>query len=199
MASEPPFLLAIFMVLFKITMTGLLDRIDAIIRPALAAKGIEIVQMKMVDGKKRKTLQILAENAQTGRITLDECAIASRTISMLLDVEDVINGAYNLEVSSPGIDRPLTKPSDYKKFLGFEARIETALPMAGRSRFRGVLAASTEEDVTITVDGVPHLISFGNVAQAQLVLSDALIKAYQKGGAFYVAPAKDETTQPVSV
>lgn len=104
-------------------MAALADRIEALIRPALAAKGIDIVQIKIVDGSKRKTLQILAENAATGRITLDECATASRTISALLDVEDVVAGAYNLEVSSPGIDRPLMKAADYEKFIGFEARI----------------------------------------------------------------------------
>lgn len=184
-ASEPPFLLA----KFTDAMSTLVNKIDAIIRPSLAAKGIDIVQIKLVEGAKRKTIQILAENTATGRITLDECALASRTISALLDVEDVVPGAYNLEVSSPGIDRPLVNMADFAKYLGFEARIETSLPIAGRGKFRGMLRQAEGDTITIEVDGAEHSIALGNVAQAKLVLSDALIKAYQKGGVF--AP-KDE-------
>jgi ribosome maturation factor RimP len=111
----------------------LMDLLDG----PLQADGLELVQVKLVDGAKRKTLQVLLENAQTGRITLDECAQASRKISMLLDVEDVISGAFNLEVSSPGIDRPLVKRADFERFLGFEAKVESKLPIDGRRRFKG--------------------------------------------------------------
>lgn len=175
-------------------MSTLVTRIDEIIRPALAAKDIDVVQIKIVDSNQRKTIQILADNLVTGRITLDECAQASRTISALLDVDDVVPGAYNLEVSSPGIDRPLVKMADYEKYQGFEAKLETALPVGGRSRFRGVLKAPESEQVSIQVDGTLYQIPLGNISQAKLVLTDALIKAHQKGGAS--APKEQPNTEP---
>ena len=174
-------------------MAGLAERITDLIRPSLAAKGLAVVQVKIVDGSNRKTIQILAENEATNRITLDECALASRTIATLLEVEDIVPGAYNLEVSSPGIDRPLITAADFERFLGFEAKVETALPISGRSRFRGILKALENENLTIEVDNAEHEIALGNIAQAKLTLSDALLKAYQKGGKF--APKSETKTE----
>lgn len=158
-------------------MKPLSEQITDLIAPSLEPMNIEIVQVQVVDGAKRKTIQVLAENRETGRITLDECAKASRTISALLDVEDVIRGAYNLEVSSPGIDRPLVKAADFAKYVGFEVKVETALPVDGRRRFRGELIEASEDNVVVRVDGADHRLSIGNIQQAKPVLTEALIKA----------------------
>lgn len=152
-----------------------------IITPSLEAKDLEVVQVKMIDGSKRKTLQILVENMKTGRVTLDECSDASRTISALLDVEDVIASAYQLEVSSPGIDRPLVKPADFERYLGFEAKIETQLPVQGRRRFKGQLITLEDQQLSIRVDATEYSIPLSNIMSAKLVLNDALMKAHKQG------------------
>lgn len=162
-------------------MKALTERIAEIISPSLEADGFGVVQVNVVDGNKRRTVQVLAENVETGRITLDECAKLSHTISALLDVEDVIPSAYNLEVSSPGIDRPLVKAADYERYIGFDAKIETALPVDGRRRFKGPLTAVDETSVTIKVDNEEYCLAMDNVHSAKLVLNDALIKAHQDG------------------
>lgn len=158
-------------------MKPLTDQIADIIAPPLEAMGIEVVQVQVVDGARRKTIQILADNSETGRITLDECAKASRTISAILDVEDVVKGEYNLEVSSPGIDRPLVKPADFARYVGFEIKLETALPVEGRRRFRGELLEATQDEVAIRVETVDYRLDISNIQQAKPVLTDKLIKA----------------------
>lgn len=160
-------------------MKPLAERIAEIIRPSLEAMGFDLVQVQVMDGKKRKTLQVFAENRETGRITLDECAQASRTISTLLDVEDVMEGAYNLEVSSPGIDRPLTRPADYERHLGFDVKVETRLPIQGRRRFKGQLIAAQPDQITIRIDGEDHRLNLADIATARPVLTDAFIKAHR--------------------
>lgn len=157
------------------------QKLTDLLSPALEAKGLELVLIKLVDGANRKTLQVLVENAKTGRVTLDECADASRTISALLDVEEAISGAFNLEVSSPGIDRPLVKRADFERFLGFDAKLEVKLPIDGRRRFKGQLLMLEGDDITMKIDGESHVIALANVASAKLVLTDALMKAYQSG------------------
>ncbi|MCI5050236.1 MAG: ribosome maturation factor RimP [Rickettsiales bacterium] len=172
-------------------MKALTQRITDIIEPSLQADGFELVQVSIMEGKKQRTVQIMAENAQTGRITLDECAKVSRTISALLDVEDAIDSAYTLEVSSPGVDRPLTKHADFERYLGFDAKIETALPIDGRRRFKGPLKAVDAERVTIQVDAEEFALPLSNIQQAKLVLTDALLKAHQDG-AFQSQQPKEE-------
>lgn len=162
-------------------MQTLEQKLTDLLAPPLQAIGLELVQLKILEGAGRKTLQVLVENAVTGRVTLDECAEASRTISMLLDVEDVIASAFNLEVSSPGIDRPLVKRADYERFLGFDAKIETKLPMAGRRRFKGQLVLLEGDIIQIKVDAEVHSVPLTNIATAKLILTDSLMKAYQDG------------------
>ena len=157
------------------------QKIEELITPSLEAMGLELVQLKVVSGQKSKVLQVFADNPATGRITVDECAKASRTISALLDVEDLISGQYNLEVGSPGIDRPLVKPADYEKYQGFDVKVETALMVNGRRRFKGPLKEVNQDGVVVVVDGEPYQIDFSNINNAKLVLSDALIKAHQDG------------------
>jgi len=162
-------------------MKTLSDKIAAIIEPSLQAEGFAVVKVNVVDGSKRRTVQVMIENTATGRISLDECAQLSHSISALLDVEDCLSSAYVLEVSSPGIDRPLVRREDYERYLGFEAKIETALPVQGRRRFKGPLMQATDEAVTIRVDTQDYTLAWPNINAAKLVLTDALIKAHQDG------------------
>lgn len=162
-------------------MKTLNSKIADVIRPSMEADGFALVQVNVMDGSRRRTIQVLAENEKTGRITLDECAQLSHAISALLDVEDVIEGAYNLEVSSPGVDRPLINQADFEKYQGFDAKIETALPVDGRRRFKGVLVAVDDLSVTIRVDNQDYRLVLDNIHAAKLILTDALIKAHQDG------------------
>lgn len=156
------------------------EQLYSLIEPSAKALGYNIVQINMRDGTKAKTLQILAERVSDRGMSIDDCTKLSRQISAVLDVEDVIAGNYNLEVSSPGIDRPLVQPNDFEEYLGFEAKIETKLPIAGRKRFKGDLTGFENNVATIVVDGTPVEIAFDDIQSAKLVLTDALIKAHQE-------------------
>ena len=158
---------------------SLVEQIEGLISPSLTSMGFELVQVKFMDGRSSQTLQIMAERPD-GSMSLDDCALISRQVSAILDVEDIVTEAYRLEVSSPGIDRPLVKPADYKKYVGHSAKVETALPVDGRKRFAGVLKAVENDGVIITVDKKDHRLPFVDISGAKLVLTDALIKAHQK-------------------
>jgi ribosome maturation factor RimP len=161
-------------------MNALADRIAAMIEPSLTAMGYDLVRVQ-VDGKRQARLQIMAERHDGSGMGVEDCAALSRHISALLDVEDPIEGAYTLEVSSPGIDRPLTRFGDFSRFAGYEARIESRLPIDGRRRFRGRLAGVREESVVIDVDGTEVAIPFDDIERAKLVLTDALLRASAPG------------------
>ena len=156
-------------------------QIEQAIATPLASKNLEVVQIRLLQGETSKRLQILIENNQTGKVTLDECADASRLISAILDVEDCVAGRYALEVSSPGIDRPLIKQADYETYLGFEAVIETNLPVDGRRRFKGQLLKCEANEVHIKVDNATFVLPMSNIRQAKLVTTDALLKAHKEG------------------
>lgn len=158
---------------------GLPARIAAIIEPALEDRGFRLVRVA-ISGREGKTVQVMAERSD-GTMTIEDCEAISREISALLDVHDPIAGAYRLEVSSPGIDRPLVRPSDFKDWAGHEAKIELKEPIEGRKRFRGTLEGFEDGEVRIEVDlgdagrqviGLP----VGLVAEAKLVLTDELIR-----------------------
>ncbi len=153
--------------------------IDAIIRPSLEHMDYGLVQVKMVDVLGNRTLQIMAEKLDGSQINVDDCATISRTVSALLDVEDPISGAYHLEVSSPGIDRPLVSLADYEKYAGFEAKLETQIPINGRKRYKGVVKGIDGEKVLVEVDQEIFEIAHRDIATAKLILTDALLKAYQ--------------------
>ncbi len=164
-------------------MRGLMDiveKITNIIEPSLVDMGYTIVQMKMADGDRRKTLTIMAERKDGVVMGFDDCTDISRVVGALLEVDDPITGAYNLEVCSPGIDRPLTKPEDYSRYAGYEAKIETQLPIGGRKRFRGVLKGMNDNRVTMTVEGTEAVIPFSNIRTAKLIMTDALIAEHLK-------------------
>ena len=157
----------------------LVEQIETLITPSLTSMGFELVQVKFIDTRTGQTLQIMAERPD-GSMSLDDCAALSRQVSAVLDVEDVIQNEYRLEISSPGIDRPLVKLADYEKYTGHSAKIETALPINGRKKFTGTIKPVEGEEVILTVDGKDHRLPFIDIASAKLVLTDALIKAHQK-------------------
>lgn len=151
------------------------DRVRALLEPTVEALGFELVRVAYGGGQ-RPRLQIMAERAD-GSMTIDDCALLSRELSALLDVEDPIAGEYVLEVSSPGIDRPLTRRKDFERWAGFEARIETETPVDGRRRFTGRLSGLEGEEVRMVVDGAELRLPLAGIVRARLVMTDALLAA----------------------
>jgi ribosome maturation factor RimP len=154
--------------------------IDELIAPALADMGYELVQVRYMRAG-RLTLQVMVERRDRVPMTVEDCAEASRAISAILDVADPIEDAYTLEVSSPGIDRPLVRAEDYDRFRGFEARIETEAPIDGRRRFKGVLEGVEGDAVRLLLPEGAVRLPLAGIRKAKLVLTDALIEAVQSG------------------
>ena len=155
-------------------------RIEQLIEPTATDLGLEIVRVRMM-GSKTPTLQIMAERPD-GTMDVEACAKFSRAISALLDVEDPIDSEYTLEVSSPGIDRPLTRLKDFGTWTGHEAKIELARTVDGRKRFRGKLLPLDEENIGIELADAPGgplevRIPFDAIGDAKLVLTDELLAA----------------------
>jgi ribosome maturation factor RimP len=159
--------------------TGPALRVAALVEPVLDSMGFRLVRIRLSG----PTLQIMAERPD-GTFSIDDCEKVSRAVSPMLDVEDIIKSRYHLEVSSPGIDRPLVRAGDFEAWAGHEAKIEMAVPVAGRKRFRGQLEGYAEGEVRLFIDnpekggekilvGVP----FADIAEAHLVLTDELIAA----------------------
>lgn len=157
------------------------QRLDHLIAPSLEAQGYELVRV-MFQGKTHPTLQIMAERKDGAPMTVDDCADISRSLSALLDVEDPIQGGYVLEVSSPGIDRPLTRAKDFVTWTGHETKVESLVAVDGRKRFRGTLLGLDEEGrVRLLTETGEALIPQEDIKSAKLVLTDALIDAVTKG------------------
>ena len=159
--------------------TGLAARIAHIAAPTLMGLGFRLVRVK-ISGQDGMTLQIMAEKPD-GTMNIDDCELASETLSPVLDVEDAIAQAYRLEMSSPGIDRPLVRPSDFEVWAGHEVKVEMAVPVAGRKRFKGTLEGFEDGEVRIEADlgelGRQHLgFPVRLVADAKLVLTDELVR-----------------------
>ena len=152
------------------------DNIVPIIEPSLAAMGYRLVRVAFL-GARRATLQIMAERIDGAAMTVDDCSEISRSVSALLDVADPIAGAYMLEVSSPGIDRPLTRPEDYDRFAGFEARIELGQPLDGRKRFRGRILGRADDQVRLRSETGEVRLPLAGITKAKLVLTDDLLAA----------------------
>lgn len=157
---------------------SLTDQISGMIGPSIEALGYELVRVS-VAGSTRKVLQIMAEPSDGRVMSVEDCARVSRAVSAILDVEDPISGAYSLEVSSPGIDRPLTRAKDFDRYAGHEAKIETLEPIDGRKRFKGILKGVTDKSVNIDSEGETVSLPLEQIAKAKLVLTDALIAAHQ--------------------
>lgn len=157
------------------------QRLDQLIAPSLESMGYELVRV-MFQGKTHPTLQIMAERQDGAPMTVDDCADISRSLSALLDVEDPIQGGYVLEVSSPGIDRPLTRAKDFVAWAGHEVKVESLVAVDGRKRFRGTLLGLDEDGrVRLSTETGEALIPQEDIKLAKLVLTDALIDAVTKG------------------
>jgi ribosome maturation factor RimP len=154
-------------------------RIERMIAPTLESMGFTVVRVRFTGGD-RPVLQIMAERTADGRMNVDDCAEVSGVVSALLDVEDPIPGHYDLEVSSPGLDRPLVRIGDFERFAGFEAKVEMAEPVDGRKRFRGRLLGVTEGMVRIASDQGEFALPYSGIATAKLVITDDLIEASLK-------------------
>ena len=152
------------------------NSIAQMIEPSLAAMGYRLVRVAVTSGR-RPTLQIMAERIDDAPMTVEDCALISHSVSALLDVADPIASAYTLEISSPGIDRPLVRPEDYDRFSGFEARIELAQPVGGRKRFRGRLLGTAEGEIRLITEAGETRLPLADVARARLVLTDDLVAA----------------------
>lgn len=156
------------------TSEGKAAEVERLVAPSLAAMGYEIVRV-LLSGQRRARLQIMAERSDGTGMTVDDCASVSRAVAALLDVEDPIAGAYDLEVSSPGIDRPLTRLADFARFAGHEAKLELTMPVDGRRRWNGRLLGVDGDQVRFAADGVEVSVAFAQIAKAKLILTDALI------------------------
>ena len=151
-----------------------MSQLEPIIAPAVEAAGFRLVRLRLMGGH-RKTLQVMAERAD-GRMNVEDCAQLSRALSDFLEREDPIEGEFVLEVSSPGIDRPLTREIDFARWSGHDAKIELNAPDGtGRKRFRGKLLGLDGNDVAIDVEGARLTFPFGSIAEAKLVLTDELV------------------------
>ncbi|WP_134725316.1 ribosome maturation factor RimP [Paracoccus luteus] len=160
-----------------IAKTAIDRRLAEIIQPVIEDLGFELVRLRLQGGR-TATLQIMADRPEGG-INVDDCADISTAVSATLDVEDPLEDAFHLEVSSPGIDRPLTRLKDFATFEGYEARVETNQPIDGRKRFKGVLAGVEGDEVLLNIEdrGETHTIglNFDWLSDAKLVLTDELI------------------------
>lgn len=160
--------------------TSSAEHIEAMVAPSLAAMGYDVVRIQL-SGQQRKRLQVMIERRDRRAIVVDDCAEVSRALSAILDVEDPIQGAYTLEVSSPGIDRPLLRADDFERFRGFAARVELGRPLDGRRRFTGRIIGVQDGQVRLHLDteedvGLPII----DIQRAKLVLTDDLIAAHDK-------------------
>jgi ribosome maturation factor RimP len=142
------------------------------------ALGLALVRVAFFGGRSDPTLQVMAERPDTRQLDLSDCEALSRRISEKLDAEDPIEEAYRLEVSSPGIDRPLTRPQDFEDWAGFEARVKLSTPLDGRKQFDGRLLGRDGANIRMTVNRLGEIaIPMADIASAKLILTDDLIKA----------------------
>lgn len=157
--------------------------LEALIESTVAPMGYALVRVRL-GGSPNATLQVMAERTDGRAMAVEDCEAISRALSAKLDVEDPIASSYTLEVSSPGIDRPLVRPADYRRFAGHLARIETRVPVAGRRRFSGRIAAATDSHIRLALEEggpageTPEVeIAIADIARAKLKLTDELIAA----------------------
>lgn len=158
------------------TKTPFEDRLLGLVEPVAHEMGYQIVRVRVMGGSRRKRLQIMAERAD-GAFDVSDCAELSRAASAVLDVADPFEGEWDLEVSSPGIDRPLTQPEHFERWAGFEAKLELDRMLDGRKRFRGALLGLEGDKVVLRVEDAPEPIAvpFGWIGDAKLVLTDELV------------------------
>lgn len=152
----------------------LAGRVEALIGPTVEAMGYSLVRVQIL-GRNRPRLQIMAERTDGESMLVDDCAAISRAVSAVLDVEDPIAGAYTLEVSSPGIDRPLVRLADFDRFVGFEAKVEMDLAVDGRRRFQGRLLGTEGDAVRLRMEDSEVVLPYADIRRAKLVLTEELL------------------------
>lgn len=161
--------------------TPLERKIAALAQPVIEDLGFSLVAVRMTGENKACTVQIMAEDPKTHNIGLEDCTRISKAVSAVMDVEDPIQGHYRLEVSSPGIDRPLVRPEDFARYIGFEAKIELDAPSAeGQKRFKGILLGIEGGMIALDTENGKVELPYESVHKAKLVLTDELIKATSK-------------------
>ena len=172
-------------------------RLLELLDPVAEAVGYELVRLRLMGGDKQRRLQIMAERPD-GEMNVEDCTRLSRKVSEVMDAADPIQGEYVLEVSSPGVDRPLTRLKDFETFEGYEARIELDRLAEGRKRFKGLLAGVEDGAVAIDLEGEADttLVPFAWIAEAKLVLTDELLKRGAEGRAQRLQHASDNDTRP---
>jgi ribosome maturation factor RimP len=152
------------------------ERVIALTEPTAKELGFRIVRVRL-SGNRRKRLQIMAERLADGQMSVDDCSRLSRALSPVFDLEDPVQGEYDLEISSPGIDRPLMSLEDFQRFIGHEAKLETAAMIDGRRRFKGVIAGVDGDEVSLTApEGDEMRFRIPALSEARLVLTDKLIE-----------------------
>ena len=152
--------------------------LERLIEPEVKSLGYDLVRVCMIGGSSDPTLQVMAEKPDTRQLHITDCERISRRLSEMLDLCDPIEGSYRLEVSSPGIDRPLTRLKDFADWAGHEARITLAVPRDERRQYNGSLQGLEGNGVKIlTKDGETYILPFNEIASAKLVLTDKLINA----------------------
>lgn len=163
-----------------------------LLEPVIEGLGYELVRILTI-GQKNPTLQIMIDRKDGQDINVDDCATVSRKISEVMDEKDPIEDQYSLEVSSPGLDRPLTKVDHFKRFLGYETKIETGVEVFGRKRFKGkTLAVDDKNNIKLEMDGQEYDIPFEDINKAKIVLTDELLASYMAAHADDDAVELDE-------
>lgn len=157
--------------------TTLEAKLAAIISPTLEGMGYELVRVAVL-GRERPTVQVMADRADGAQISVEDCEAISHAVGAVLDVDDPLPGAWTLEVSSAGIDRPLTRPKDWNRFAGHLARVDMQFPVEGRKRFAGVILGADMDTARLRLDdGAEVALKLTAIRRAKLVLTDALIEA----------------------
>ena len=151
--------------------------IARLIEPTVKDMGLDLVRVAMIGGKSDPTLQIMAERPDTRQLTIDDCETLSRQLSDILDEADPLEEGYRLEVSSPGIDRPLTRRSDFADWTGHEARIKFIDPVDTAKQVSGDIVGIEGDTIRIATPKGERLVDFANIASAKLLLTDKLINA----------------------
>jgi len=163
--------------------SGLDARVAQIVAPSLDALGFRLVRVR-VSGQNGCTVQVMAER-EDGTLTIEDCEAISHAISPALDVDDPIGRAYHLEVSSPGLDRPLVRTADFERWAGHEAKLETAIPLDGRRRFRGLILKVEDGHVAVRLSDLGHAVvqlPLSEISDARLVMTDALVEESLRAG-----------------
>lgn len=175
-----------------ITLSPQEERIFALAEPLAGELGLEIVRIRVMGGK-RPLLQIMIEKAGAAPTDVEDCATFSRNLSPILEAEDPISEAYRLEVSTPGIDRPLTRVGDFGRWIGHLAKLELTMPLDGRRRFQGIIRREDENGVAIELDDESELVAqVHEMSKASLILTDELIDAATTDGTLPPQPGDED-------